>query len=56
VAKTCSSARNPTKRPTGIAEQQDEDKPCRGQKSPVTYEVGASLGDMRLSGAHGQGA
>src|ERR1700675_4803078 len=40
--QTCSSARKSHQRPTGIAEQQDEDKPCRGQKSPVTYEVAAS--------------
>src|ERR1700693_4716879 len=40
--QTCSSARKSHQRPTGIAEQQNEDKPCRGQKSPVTYEVAAS--------------
>src|SRR6202158_2615272 len=40
--QTCSSARKSHKRPPGIAEQQDEDKPCRGQKSSVTYQVAAS--------------
>src|ERR1700719_4389890 len=40
--QTCSSARKSHQRPAGISEQQDEDEPCRGQKSPVTYEAAAS--------------